>query len=56
MFLVFDIGGTNMRLAVSRDGKNIEEPKILKTPKDFDEGIILLVGLLMKCFDIVCNK
>ncbi|MBI2314469.1 ROK family protein, partial [Candidatus Daviesbacteria bacterium] len=41
MFLVFDIGGTNMRLAVSRDGKNIEEPKILKTPKDFDEGMLL---------------
>lgn len=30
-----------MRLAVSRDGKNIEEPKILKTPKDFDEGMAL---------------
>jgi len=41
MFLVFDIGGTNMRLAVSRDGKNIAEPKILKTPKDFDEGMLL---------------
>lgn len=39
MFLVFDIGGTNMRLAVSHDGKNIEEPKTLETPKDFDEGM-----------------
>jgi len=41
MFLVFDIGGTNMRLAVSHDGKDIEEPKILETPKDFDEGMSL---------------
>jgi len=30
-----------MRLAISRDGKNIEEPKILNTPKDFDEGMLL---------------
>lgn len=42
MFLLFDIGGTKMRLAISRDGENFGEPKILKTPKDFRDGMVLL--------------
>ncbi|MBI2326738.1 ROK family protein [Candidatus Curtissbacteria bacterium] len=51
MFLVFDIGGTNMRLAVSRDGKSLEEPKILKTPKDFDEGMLLFKKTVLNLSD-----
>lgn len=39
MYLVFDIGGTNMRLAVSADGKTLSSVKIVPTPKDFNEGI-----------------
>ncbi|MBI4160216.1 ROK family protein [Candidatus Wolfebacteria bacterium] len=39
MFLLFDIGGTNMRLAVSPDGKNFNEPRIVQTPRDFDDGV-----------------
>lgn len=38
-FLLFDIGGTNMRIAVFKDGKSFDEPKIVPTPQDFDEGI-----------------
>lgn len=41
MFLLFDIGATKMRLAVSRDGNSFAEPKIVETPKDFDEGMSL---------------
>jgi len=41
MFLLFDIGGTKMRLAISRDGKSFEKPKILETPNDFHEGMLL---------------
>jgi glucokinase len=37
--LVFDIGGTKMRVAVSRDGKTFDEPKIVQTPKNFEEGM-----------------
>lgn len=40
--LFFDIGGTNIRAAFCQDGKSLGEPKILETPKDFDEGILLL--------------
>ena len=36
MYLLFDIGGTNMRLALSRDGETFETPKIVPTPTDFD--------------------
>lgn len=39
MFIVFDIGGTNMRLAVSSDGQTIKESKIVPTPQDFEHGI-----------------
>jgi len=36
MYLLFDIGGTKMRLAVSADGVTFDEPKIIFTPPDFD--------------------
>jgi len=39
MYLVFDIGGTNMRLAISSDGKTLLETKIVPTPQNFDLGI-----------------
>ncbi|MCL4365841.1 ROK family protein [Patescibacteria group bacterium] len=39
MYLVFDIGGTNMRIAVSLDSKTIKESKIIPTPTDFTLGI-----------------
>lgn len=38
-YLLFDIGGTNTRLAISRDGETFEEPKIFETPKDFEQGM-----------------
>lgn len=39
MFLLFDIGGTNMRLAISHDGKQIGAPTLLPTPRTYEEGI-----------------
>lgn len=39
MYLLFDIGGTKMRLALSRDGETFGEPKVVPTPKDFDEAM-----------------
>lgn len=39
MYLVFDIGGTNIRLGVSKDGQSLHKSKIVLRPKDFDEGI-----------------
>jgi predicted NBD/HSP70 family sugar kinase len=41
MYLLFDIGGTNMRLAISKDGKNIGKIKIVPTPQDFIKGMKL---------------
>lgn len=40
VFVVFDIGGTKMRVAVSHDGKTFDEPKIAPTPSNFDEAMI----------------
>lgn len=45
MFLLFDIGGTNMRLAISRDGKTFEDPKIVPTPERFADGIAALCSI-----------
>lgn len=42
MFIVFDIGGTNTRVAGSRDGQTLSTPVIYPTPQVFSEGIAKL--------------
>jgi len=42
MYLVFDIGGSKTRLALSSDRQTLGDPKVVDTPKDFDEGIALI--------------
>lgn len=37
--ILFDIGGTNTRVAVTRDDAAFGEPKIFPTPPDFERGI-----------------
>jgi len=39
MFILFDIGGTNTRIAGSKNGKSFSKPIIYKTPKTFTKGI-----------------
>lgn len=39
MFLLIDIGGTNTRLAVSRDDATFASPTIVPTPPNFDEAM-----------------
>ena len=52
MYLAFDIGGTKMRVAASHDCKElIGEPKIVKTPKEFDEGMALFGDLARSLCD-----
>lgn len=41
-YLVFDIGGTNMRMAYSADGQTFAKHEKVKTPKTAKEGIKLL--------------
>lgn len=38
-FLLFDIGGTNTRISVSKDGKRFRKPVVFKTQKDFGKAI-----------------
>lgn len=45
MYLVFDIGGTKMRLAKSLNGKTFEPPKIIPTPQDFEQAMRALAAL-----------
>lgn len=42
MYLLFDIGGTKTRVAVSRDHKRIGSVRIVPTPKKFKTGIRIL--------------
>ncbi len=46
MFIVFDIGGTNTRIASSVDGTTVSEPVIYPTPKTFEEGIVRFVEVV----------
>ena len=39
MYLLFDIGGTKTRLALSKDGKKFGDVVIIETPQKFEEGI-----------------
>jgi glucokinase len=39
MYILFDIGGTKMRIAFSADGKGFDEPKVIPTPKEFEKGM-----------------
>ncbi len=39
MYLLFDIGGTQMRFAVSKDGKEISEVKKIPTIQNFQEAL-----------------
>lgn len=39
MYLLFDIGATKTRIAVSLDGETIGDPKIFPTAKEFEEGV-----------------
>ena len=45
MYLLFDIGGTKIRIALSRDNETFEEPRIVSTPTDYKEGINLFSDL-----------
>src|SRR3989338_3550203 len=51
MHLVFDIGGTNMRVAVSADGATIAKSKIIPTPQDFNQGILAFKQVADKLSD-----
>ncbi|TSC62557.1 MAG: glucokinase [Parcubacteria group bacterium Gr01-1014_48] len=43
MYILFDIGGTNIRVAASPDGSTYGEPITFSTPEKFDEGIERIV-------------
>ena len=39
MYLLFDIGGTNIRISYAKDGVDIGESIVVATPQDFEEGV-----------------
>lgn len=44
MYILFDIGGTKMRIAAARDFESFGEPKIIPTPKTFEDGMAAFVA------------
>lgn len=44
MYFLFDIGGTKTRVGVSIDKKTVLNQRIFDTPRDFDEGMSLLIS------------
>lgn len=45
MYVVFDIGGTNMRVGVSTDGKKIDKQATVPTPENFEDGVSTIMRL-----------
>ena len=41
-YILFDIGGSKTRIALSHDAKSFGEPVIVDTPKDFDTAMMLI--------------
>jgi predicted NBD/HSP70 family sugar kinase len=50
-YVLFDIGGTNTRVAVSEDLKTFSEPVKFKTPNDFKDGIDRIVATVGELTD-----
>ncbi len=46
MKIVFDIGGSKMRIATSNDGRGLSEPIIVRTPQQPSEAIKKLITLI----------
>ena len=42
MFLVFDLGGTKMRIALSADTNELDQLRIFKTPRTYEDGLQFL--------------
>lgn len=56
MYLLFDIGATNMRLAMSHDGETILDQKVIATPPDFTEGMKAFKTAARElCGDMIIN-
>ncbi len=47
-FLLFDIGGTKIRFAISKDGSEIGEKIIIDNPKDYNEALQEIEGIVKK--------
>lgn len=45
MYLLFDVGGTKTRIAVSKYGKSLNSTKIIPTPKNAEQGIRIIAGI-----------
>ncbi len=43
MYILFDIGGTKMRVSGSRDLESFSEPIVISTPKNFEDGVKAIV-------------
>lgn len=48
MYIVVDMGGTNMRLARSEDLTHFDDPVIFPTSLAYDEGVAALIGTIEK--------
>jgi len=48
MLVVFDVGGTGCRVAISEDGKSVAKMIKISTPKNFNEGFKLLKKTILE--------
>ena len=46
MYILFDIGGTKMRVGMSEGGRHLSNYRVVDTPPDFQEGMKVLSSLV----------
>lgn len=46
--ILFDVGGTRSRIAITHDGRTIADKEIFDTPSDFEAGIERIAGSIKK--------
>lgn len=51
MFLVFDIGGTKMRLAVSGNGQDLDSFRVIPTPQSYSEAMVKFDAVYRELMD-----
>lgn len=51
MYLLFDVGGTKMRVAISRDGLSLSEPVVETTPEEAMMGMRRMVEIAEQLID-----
>jgi len=56
IYLLFDIGGTKMRMSYSFDGENLHDAQIVRTPQEFEKSVDIIKDFTSKADSVTPDK